>query len=71
MLVYLDIGKIFQYLFVHQKENSQKPPTKVKKTNEEMQTTLENRKKAIAKSPKSVLKKKNRAEEGGAQAQEL
>jgi hypothetical protein len=33
-------------MFVHQKENAQKPPTKVLKIKEEMQTTLENRKRA-------------------------
>jgi hypothetical protein len=32
----LILAKIFQYLFVHQKENPQKPPTKVKRTREEM-----------------------------------
>ncbi len=31
-----------------------------------MQTTLENRKKATTKSPRSALKRKNKAEEGGA-----
>jgi hypothetical protein len=36
----LVLTKIFQNLFVHQKENSQKPPTKVKRTREEMQTTF-------------------------------
>jgi septal ring factor EnvC (AmiA/AmiB activator) len=65
MLVYLDIGKIFQYLFVHQKDNSQKPPAKVKRNREEMQATLENRKKVVAEFPKSALKRKNKVEEGG------
>jgi hypothetical protein len=51
---------------VHQKENSQKPPTKVKRTREEMQTTLENRKKVATDSPKSALKRKNKVEERGA-----
>jgi hypothetical protein len=32
----LILAKIFQYMFVHQKENPQKPPTKVKRTREEM-----------------------------------
>jgi hypothetical protein len=32
----LVLAKIFQYIFVHQKENLQKPPTKVKRTREEM-----------------------------------
>jgi hypothetical protein len=36
----LVLAKKFQYLFVHQKDNPQKPPTKVKRTREEMQTTL-------------------------------
>jgi hypothetical protein len=31
-----------------------------------MQTTLKNRKKAATNSPRSVLKKKNKVEEGGA-----
>jgi hypothetical protein len=31
-----------------------------------MQTTLENRKKVVAKSPINVFKRKNRAEKGGA-----
>jgi hypothetical protein len=39
------LAKIFQYLFEHQKENPEKPPTKVKKTKEEMQTTPKNKKK--------------------------
>ncbi len=42
----LVLVEIFQYMFVHQKENAQKPPTKVLKIKEEMQTTLENRKRA-------------------------
>ncbi len=42
----LILAKIFQYLFVHQKENPQKPLAKVKRTKEEMQVALENRKKA-------------------------
>jgi hypothetical protein len=29
-------AKIFEYLFVHQKDNPKKPPTKVFKTREEM-----------------------------------
>jgi hypothetical protein len=47
------------------RENPQKLPTKVKRTREEMETTLENRKKATIDSPKSDLKRKNRVEEGG------
>ncbi len=31
-----------------------------------MQTTLKNKKKAIANSPRKALKRKNKAEEGGA-----
>jgi hypothetical protein len=41
----LVLAKIFQYLFVHQKKTPQKPPTKVKRTREEMLRTLENKKK--------------------------
>ncbi len=61
----LVLAKIFQYLFVHQKENPQKPPTKVKKTKEEMHTTLENKKKATRDSLRSALKKKNKVEDKG------
>jgi hypothetical protein len=46
---------------VHQKENPHKPPTK--RTREEMQTTLENRKKATTNSPRSAFKRKNKVEE--------
>ncbi len=60
----LVLVNIFQYLFVHQKENPLNPLAKVKKTKEEMQTTLENRKKAATNSPKSVIKRMNKVEEG-------
>jgi hypothetical protein len=40
------MAKIFKYLFVHRKENPQKPDAKVKKTKKEMQVALENRRKA-------------------------
>ncbi len=50
----LILVKIFQYLFMHQKDNPQKPLAKVKKTREKMETTLENRKKAVANFPRSV-----------------
>jgi hypothetical protein len=62
----LVLAKIFQYLFVHQNENPHKPPTKVKRTREEMQTTLDNKKKVAADSPRSALKRNNRVEEVGA-----
>jgi hypothetical protein len=52
-------------MFVYQKENPHKPPAKVKRTREEMQTTLEKRKKVAIDFPRSALKKKNRVEEGG------
>jgi hypothetical protein len=51
-------------LFVQQKENPQKPQAKAKKTKEEMQASLDNRRKVTVKSLKNVLKRKNRAEEG-------
>jgi hypothetical protein len=51
---------------VHQREIPQKLPTKVKRTREERQKTLENRKKAATNSPRRVLMKKNIIEEGGA-----
>jgi hypothetical protein len=54
------LAKIFKYLFVHQKENPQKPQAKVKKTREEMQASLDNRKKVATKSLRNVLKRKNR-----------
>jgi hypothetical protein len=45
---------------VHQKENPQKPSTKVKRTREEMEPTLENKKKATTNSPRIALKRKNK-----------
>jgi hypothetical protein len=48
------------------KGNPQKPPTKVKRTREEMKTTLENRKKVATNSSRSVFKRKNKVEKGGA-----
>ncbi len=58
----LVLAKIFQYLFVHQKDNPQKPSAKVKRTREEMQTIFENKKKVVTDSPRSVVKRKNRIE---------
>jgi hypothetical protein len=51
---------------VHQNNNPQKPSAKVKRTREEMQTTLKNKKKVVIDSLRSVLKRKNKVEEGGA-----
>jgi hypothetical protein len=51
---------------VHQREIPQELPTKVKRTREEKQKTLENRKKVATNSPRSVLMRKNIIEEGGA-----
>jgi hypothetical protein len=51
---------------VHQKENPQKPLAKVKRTREEMQTILQNKKKTIINFLRSVFKRKNKVEEGGA-----
>ncbi len=48
----LILTNILKYLFVHQKDNPQKPQTKVKKTKEEMQVALENRRKTIARCSK-------------------
>jgi len=48
---------------VNQKENPSKPPTKVNKTREEMQKTLENKKKVAINSPSNALKRKNKVEE--------
>jgi hypothetical protein len=53
------LAKIFSYSFVHQKENPQKPPTKVKITREEMRTRVENKKKIVVNFPRSVFKRKN------------
>jgi len=50
---------------VHQKDNPQKPPAKVKRTREEMQITLENKKKTAIDFPRSAFKRKNKVEEGG------
>jgi hypothetical protein len=62
----LVLAKILQYLFMHQKYNPQKPPAKVKRTREKVQTTLENKKKVVIDSSKSAFKMKNKVEEGGA-----
>jgi hypothetical protein len=51
---------------VHQKKKPQKPQTKVKRIREEMQTTLENRKKATIDFPIIILKRNNGVKEGGA-----
>ncbi len=48
---------------MHQKENPSKPTTKVLKTREEMQITLENRKKVAINSPRNAFKRKNKVEE--------
>jgi len=37
---------------------------KVKRTREEMKTTLENKKKVAMNSPKNAIKRKNKVEEG-------
>jgi hypothetical protein len=60
------LAKIFQYLFVHQKDNPHKPLTKVKITKEEMKITLENIKKVVTYYPISALKRKTIVEKGGA-----
>ncbi len=51
---------------MHQKDNPHKPLAKVKRTREEILTTLENRKKTIVDFPRNALKRKNKVEEGGA-----
>jgi hypothetical protein len=60
------LAKIFQYLFVHQKDNSHKPLVKVKRTREKMLIALENRKKIAVDFPISAFKRKNKVEEGRA-----
>ncbi len=62
----LVLAKIFQYLFVHRKDNPQKPPAKVKRTKENMQTSIENIKKVAIDSPRSAFKRNNTVEGGGA-----
>jgi len=59
------LAKIFQYLFVHQKDNPHKPPAKVKRIREEMLRALDNRKKIAVDSSRRAFKRKNRIEEGG------
>jgi hypothetical protein len=51
---------------MHQKDNPRKPLAKVKRTREEMQTTLEKIKKATTDSPISAFKKNNKVKEEGA-----
>jgi hypothetical protein len=60
----LVLAKIFQYLFVYQYENPQKPSAKVKRIREEIEITLENKKKVATNSPRNVFKRKNKVEEG-------
>ncbi len=62
----LVLAKFFQYLFMHQKDNPQKPLAKVERTKEEMEITLENKKKLATHFPISALERKNKVEEGGA-----
>jgi hypothetical protein len=50
----------FNFLFMPQTENPHKSPTKVKRIKEEMQTTLENRKKATTNSPRSAFKRRTK-----------
>jgi len=51
---------------MHQKDNPHKQPAKVKRIREEMLRALENRKKIVADSSRSALKRKNKVEEGKA-----
>jgi hypothetical protein len=62
MSISLDLGKDIYIIFIRQRE---KPLTKVKKTREEMQATLEKRRKIATKFPRNALKRKNGVEEGG------
>ncbi len=62
----LILTKISKCLFYQQKNSPHKPQTRVKKTREEMQATLENIRKVAIKSLKNVLKRRNIIEEGGA-----
>jgi hypothetical protein len=55
-----------KFILFQQKNSPQKPHTKVKRTREEMHVALENRRMTTTKSPRSVLKRKNIIEEGGA-----
>jgi hypothetical protein len=66
MLIYLIIGKNLSKFVCASKGQSTKKLAKVKRTREEMLTTFENIKKALANSSKSALKRKNKVEEGGA-----
>ncbi len=66
MLVCLGVNKNPFVFVCASKGESTKTMTKVKRTREEMETTLENKKKATTNSPKIVLKKKNKVQEGGA-----
>ncbi len=56
---------------MHQKENRLKPLAKVKRTREEMQIALENRKKVAANFLRIALKRKNRVEEGRASSSKV
>jgi hypothetical protein len=56
---------------VHQKENPQKPPAKVKRTSKEMQITLENRKKTTTNLQEVFLRREKELRKVEPQAQEL
>ncbi len=60
----LVLAKIFQYMFVHQKDNPKKPSAKVKRTKQEMQSTLKNKNKVVANFSRSAFKRKNIVEGG-------
>jgi len=62
----LVFGKNLSISIYVSKGEPHKPLAKVKRTREEMNTTLENKKKVASNSPRSAFKRKNRVEEGGA-----
>ncbi len=66
MSISLNIGKNLSIFICASKGESIKTIDQGFKTKEEMQTTLENRKKVATNSPRNVFKKKNKVEEGGA-----
>ncbi len=66
MLVNLDLGKKKLSLFFQQKNSPYRPYTRVKKTKKKMQATFKNKRKFVAKSPRSVFKRKIKIEKGGA-----
>jgi hypothetical protein len=67
----LILAKIFKYLFVHQKENPQKPQAKVKSTRNVFEVALESRRKATTNLQKVFLRGRTKLKKVEPQDQKL